>query len=407
MATMPTVQPPNIADILNQLYGQPSAPLDDAIAEISRQASKAQELSDAAQGQLRGSIVAPTPQVPPAAQSLLAGMGLASESFTGKKGAFGYGQNLIAEQNQNLLERRKQSIAELEQSYRDAAQRAEKLNDLDTSLKFKVKADRELGRLDALAKATIQGQEQGFKAQQGALDRASEEKIRLGVANIEAGARRDVARFEVQSRIETAKNLPPELQAQLNPMLEHMKQLSQAIGSVMAAPKMKEGERNKRLDQLHAELSSEGEAYQNALKSYFQAPAGNTGEAAQTPLGAIMQRARDAGVQTFEQFRKLAYSNSTSAILRGYNIKSVLAAASIDAPGAGFPKAAEVNKVTNRYRQLTTGPLRFSSIARNSDEIDTLAAKLNGWGFQVPTSSDLRAKPSYEIPETVVSAPRK
>ena len=395
----------DLSRILRDLENpSPGTPLDDFISELGKQLMSAQAQAGAAGTQLQQAVNAPAPRVDPLGEALVRSMGLASEGFTGRQGAFREAQGLVGGAQETLNQRRLESLQQLQQAYKNAADRAAKIGDNMAEMKFKKLLDTSLAKEKQLHDEAMLSKETTAAGQRTALQVAGGiEEARIG-----ARSRLQVAAMEAGGRLSslTAK-FPPELEAALTPTVERLKQLSQARGQVLSDPKLDEGQRKTRTREIEAEFEPLQEQYVETIKQYFQQPSGDSGEALQTPLGAIMKRARDGGVQTFEQFKQAAVGHTSSALLKGYDLKKTLAAASIDVPGAGFPKQAEVNKRVREYKMLTgqtgmSSKLMFGSIVQNRRKIDELAEWLNARGFEAKTSDELLNPAMPTLPETVV-----
>ena len=381
-----------------------SGGLDDLFMELSKQLMAARGTEAGARTALSSAMAAPTPQVNPIGEALVRSFGLASESLTGKTGAFQEAQGLVANRQAELNQRRQDSLRELENAYRQAAERADKLGDMGTSLKLRVKADKALKDQEALHSMQRTITEGAFSSANA--ETAAQAHIR-GI-QIQAGVDRERIAAETHiaaSRVTGREYLPPELSAAVAPELEQLKQLSQARGDILSDQKMREGDRKARLADLDARSAAQEQSYQDKLRSYFQQPAGNSGEAAQTPLGAIYDRAIQAGATTFEQFRKLAYGNTASAMLRGYDLKRAVEGARVI-----FPTERKVNNMATEYRRLTTGPLwptKLKQSPKNQARVNEIAAFFKQWGRQVATSEELLAPMDFSVPGIEVTTTRK
>jgi hypothetical protein len=188
--------PTGLEALIQNLQGaasQSGSEVEEMLREVGRNLMAAQGKSDTARRDFQAGLAAPAEQVNPIAQVLMRTLGLSSEALTGQQGAFKEAQQLIGSQQEQLNQRRTESLKELEIAYRDAAGRAEKLGDMDTSLKFKVKADRAIQDQEKLS-GMQRIQAEGQLAAQHRKDAAElEAKLRAGLAEKEFGFSKQLA----------------------------------------------------------------------------------------------------------------------------------------------------------------------------------------------------------------------
>ncbi len=193
----------DIEQILNGLQTnatQSSRDMEDALAELSKRLMGMRGEAGQARQQLREGIEAPAPQVDPIAQTLLRTMGLASETLTGQQGAFKESQQLIAGQQEQLNQRRAESLKELEQAYRDAAARADQMGDKETSLKMKVKVDKYIQDQANLAQMRRTVVENKLTTERDQVKDSREATLRKGLQQSELTWRTGQAALENQSQ---------------------------------------------------------------------------------------------------------------------------------------------------------------------------------------------------------------
>jgi hypothetical protein len=126
--------------------------MDEFIAALGKQLMTARGAESGAQGELSAARNAPMPTVNPVAEALVRSMGFAAEGLTGKTGAVQESRDLIGGQQQQLTQRRMDSLKQLEEAYQKASARADQIGDLETSLKFKKLHEKSLKDQEALLK---------------------------------------------------------------------------------------------------------------------------------------------------------------------------------------------------------------------------------------------------------------
>lgn len=201
-----------LMEILNGQAKASSGDLSSLLDEIGRTLLSAQGAEQEAAGALGAARNAPPPQVDPLAQTALRAMGSASEMFTGQRGALADAKGLLADEQERLTTRRADSLKQLEDAYKSAAARAEKIGDMETSLKFKLKADKALQDQSELTKTRALLLEDKLASARAAQEQTQRSKSQQSLQQSELlwrGAQNDLDRMADERRAFITQGLDP------------------------------------------------------------------------------------------------------------------------------------------------------------------------------------------------------
>ena len=398
----PERPPLNAQALLSMLMNQmdtDTGSMDELFKAFAERHKTAEQQAAEAGSQLGAARAAPMPQTSALADFAVRGLGSAAALFSGRDDPRAFAAKLIDDERKTMMAQRSEQLAALEDTYKRAADRAAKMDDIEAEVSFRDKLNKVNQDRIALHQTLGSMIDNEAKADQAKLDRENA----FAIAKLKALTDIETTRMTVSVSAGAAK-LPPDLAAKLAPFEERMKQLSQARGAIASDPKISVDAGKKRTKVIDNEYAALSEQYQSAIDAYYTRPAGSSGEAADTPLGLIVNRAKAKGAVTFEDYSRMVREDfeSQGAAAKGYKLQSIIMA------GVGmFPKLAEVSKAMNEYRRLTMGGLNSLALTsrKNRDRVDVLAAQLTAWGYPSKNSDELLNPQQQDmmLPETVVS----
>jgi hypothetical protein len=382
---------------------------DELFTGLAEMARGAQGEAQSARGAYETARQQPPATTPPLADLVARSMGQLASDLTGRQSPRDLAESTIKREQTMLHLRQTEELERLAMAYGKAADRAGRLGDTEMELKLRERLSQRREQTQeklnilrlSISEHLADKREMGAAARSGAANTAAHTRA-MDLENLRFQHALGIESFRISSGRygSTAQNLPPELKASLQPTLERMTQLSQAVGSIRANPKLRMNQQKERIDKLNAEYSDLEGQYQESIARYFQQPAGDTGAAAQTPLGEVMDALKSAGATTLEDARRIIFAQNElpAAHKHGFSPQKLFTAAKVI-----FPREAEVNRTLKEYRGLTSGPLFMSKIRQNRARINDLAAMLNRWGHIAKTSEELLAPPEpITLPEIVV-----
>lgn len=149
-----------IAKSLAALWDQSGNGTSDLFTELAKQVAASQSEAGTAKTALAGAVASPIPQTDPAIQAIMASLGNAASGLTGSAMPSEHAKSLIETDTKNLQQKRLDSIDQLSKAYQRAADRAEKMGDTETEIKFReklAKQHEERGALLSMMNTTLEG----------------------------------------------------------------------------------------------------------------------------------------------------------------------------------------------------------------------------------------------------------
>lgn len=199
MALEDIIAQPPINPVLMQTLGQlqglrpgMNANLDSILEELGRALMGARQQEATAKSAFDTELAKGPPRTNPMADAIARAMGGAADMFTGREsGGKLAGQTIDTEQGLRL-QKRKESLTALEGAYQRAADRASKLGDFETEMKFLTKRDSALKDVENVSKMLMANAE--FEL--GRQARAEEHTNRMGLQSLENQGRLNLSQQE-------------------------------------------------------------------------------------------------------------------------------------------------------------------------------------------------------------------
>lgn len=113
----------------------------DLFSQLGRERGSAEQQASTAQSQLQGAINAPRPETNAAADLVARGAGRAASGLLQSDKPSAQAEQLIKDKQGFLLQQREENLKSLGESYKRAADRAERLGDLENEIKLKEKIE--------------------------------------------------------------------------------------------------------------------------------------------------------------------------------------------------------------------------------------------------------------------------
>ena len=174
--------------------------IEDMLGDLGRQLMQAQGAESGASSALETARAAPMPETPPMAQAVTRSLANLAGSLTGSEAPRQNLDQLINRNNQMLLARRAENLAMLEDAYKRAAARAEKLGDLENQIKLGEKVWKTHAEMDVVTKNWEALQRHTFEMEEIGARTGAEERLFERRAELEKGLAQSRAIFEQQQR---------------------------------------------------------------------------------------------------------------------------------------------------------------------------------------------------------------
>lgn len=200
---MPNIRP-DLLPLLTQIWNQDGG-TDDLFSELSRTIMGSKDEASRAGTELKTARETLPTGINPIAEALTRAMGNAASMFTGEERGRETSSALITRENLTIQQKRKESLAALEDAYQRASVRAEKLGDYEAQMKFLTKRDATIQKREDINKVLLQGAEadiadKRLKTEIGARRTLSEQESRQLDARQQAEFAKDFVMNDIQTK---------------------------------------------------------------------------------------------------------------------------------------------------------------------------------------------------------------